>query len=431
MTASKDTATTLAEKLLAVLQAQRGLGKDAYPLTLQRLVELADPQALPEIVAKAIAKKPFKDCVVMACKKNLAGLIALAEDIEQLVTSPRLLESALQTLCTLASPLWPLGKVKDAIENVKLRKPFVDAITRQIRDNALPATVGVRMEKNKPLLFLTRIPPPAPPPPPRKPDEVLAENLLQVIDAQRRLGGSAYPLSLRRLRELTDAGATDSLVKKALAHPNLKSRMILVEAKNPETPVALVEDRDQLASSCAMLEFLLRKKRSATEQAFSGDKLLTNKAPFFELFMAALKRQLEADSLPPTIGWMWVGKKKHLFFLEDVHRGPHATEPVSAPASNPTPVPPAASVDFGRAFDDAFNQIDRQKGAHNFVSLMELRRVLPLPRERFDAELRQLRVAGRYTLSAAEGRHGISSEERAAGIIEDGSLLLYVSRKTP
>ena len=49
----------------------------------------------------------------------------------------------------------------------------------------------------------------------------------------------------------------------------------------------------------------------------------------------------------------------------------------------------------------------------------------------FNAELRKLRVAGRYTLSAAEGRHGISPEEHAAGIVEDGSLLLYVSRKAP
>jgi hypothetical protein len=40
-----------------------------------------------------------------------------------------------------------------------------------------------------------------------------------------------------------------------------------------------------------------------------------------------------------------------------------------------------------------------------------------------------LRRAGRYTLSTAEGRHGLSPEEREAGIHEDGATLLYVSRK--
>jgi hypothetical protein len=40
-----------------------------------------------------------------------------------------------------------------------------------------------------------------------------------------------------------------------------------------------------------------------------------------------------------------------------------------------------------------------------------------------------VRRQGRYSLSAAEGRHGISPEERDAGIIEDGSLLLFASCK--
>ena len=38
---------------------------------------------------------------------------------------------------------------------------------------------------------------------------------------------------------------------------------------------------------------------------------------------------------------------------------------------------------------------------------------------------------GRYGLSAAEGRHGLSRQEHDAAIMEDGALLLYVSRKIP
>jgi hypothetical protein len=55
---------------------------------------------------------------------------------------------------------------------------------------------------------------------------------------------------------------------------------------------------------------------------------------------------------------------------------------------------------------------------------------VPVDRAAFDTGLHQLRVAGRYSLSAAEGRHGLSPEEREAGITEDGTLLLYVSRRT-
>jgi hypothetical protein len=68
-------------------------------------------------------------------------------------------------------------------------------------------------------------------------------------------------------------------------------------------------------------------------------------------------------------------------------------------------------------------------GGHNFVSLAELRAALPMPRDLFDRGLQQLRSAGSYGLSSAEGRHGLTAEEQAAAIVEDGTLLLYVSRK--
>jgi hypothetical protein len=59
---------------------------------------------------------------------------------------------------------------------------------------------------------------------------------------------------------------------------------------------------------------------------------------------------------------------------------------------------------------------------------VDLRRALPVDRRTFDTGLEDLRRTGRYILSAAEGRHGISAEEQEAGIHEYGSLLLYVSR---
>src|SRR5437764_1078579 len=83
MAASKDAATAVAEKLLLVLEAQRSLGKDAYPLTLEQLVDLADLQSSPELVGKALAKKTFKDRVAITSKSSPNGLIALAEDVEQ------------------------------------------------------------------------------------------------------------------------------------------------------------------------------------------------------------------------------------------------------------------------------------------------------------------------------------------------------------
>ncbi len=82
-------------------------------------------------------------------------------------------------------------------------------------------------------------------------------------------------------------------------------------------------------------------------------------------------------------------------------------------------------------FTDAFEALDRQAGDHNFVSLVDLRKALPeCPRDSFDKLLRWLRREQRYTLSSAQSKHGITAEEREAGIEEAGSFLLHVSRRT-
>jgi hypothetical protein len=92
---------------------------------------------------------------------------------------------------------------------------------------------------------------------------------------------------------------------------------------------------------------------------------------------------------------------------------------------------PQPVADFAQRFEEAFARLDRERGGHNLVSLVALRQAMGEERAAFDAGLRELRREGRYSLSAAEGRHGISPEEREAGVVEDGSLLLFASRKGP
>ncbi len=102
----------------------------------------------------------------------------------------------------------------------------------------------------------------------------------------------------------------------------------------------------------------------------------------------------------------------------------HATRPLETGATG------GATEEFDARFDAVFEALDRQKGRHNLVSLVDLRRALNgVTRAEFDRALHALRRAGRYGLSAAESVHGIQPEDRAAGILEGGSLLLHVSRK--
>jgi hypothetical protein len=259
--------------------------------------------------------------------------------------------------------------------------------------------------------------------------QLLAERMLQVLHEQRHLGADAYPLSVKRLAELADAQASTVHICKALRKRFFRQQAALVHIKNTEAPIALADDVNLLAGDRKALEFALQLARTPATQAFSVSQLkakLTGK--FQKSFQTAVNGQIDQGTLPPTVGWITISRSKKLFLLADVHTSSQATQQPTPAVSEPAPAQPTNGV---ASFEEAFLQLDRQRGGHNFVNLIDLRRAWPVNREQFDAELRQQRLAGRYSLSAAEGRHGISPEEQAAGILEDGALLLYVSRKSP
>jgi hypothetical protein len=79
----------------------------------------------------------------------------------------------------------------------------------------------------------------------------------------------------------------------------------------------------------------------------------------------------------------------------------------------------------------AYEQLNARasRWARDFISLVDLRREAHLGRSEFDGAITDLRRRGVLSLSAAEGRHGISEEERQAGIREEGSLLLFATRR--
>ena len=147
-----DLIAELAGKLLAALQQQRQSGSD-YPLTVAHLAALADPQATPEQVLKALAKKPFAARWLLASKKDTNSPIVLAEDGERLAASPLLLEYALGLVCSADKPLHPPTKAVGKVDKT-LRPAFQAALARQIADNTLPATVGVALVRGKPQLYL-------------------------------------------------------------------------------------------------------------------------------------------------------------------------------------------------------------------------------------------------------------------------------------
>jgi hypothetical protein len=422
MSRTKAGTPELAAQMLRVLEVQRSLGGASYPLTLKRLAELTDPAAAPALVLKAAARKEFAERVAVVNKKNLDTPLALVEDLEQFASSGLLLEFVLDAICTPAQPGCPVSKLKTKVP-AALKGPFEQAVRRQIREQTLPATVGFVQVQRTGYLYLQRLPykPPA---------LALAERLLDVLE-RRGSDGTPYPLLVTQLVELADPQAPAALVKKALAEEVFQQRALGALAKlSPESPVALAADLEQLADSPLVLETLLRAARTANSHAFPVTAWRRKVAPrLWPVFQESLRRRTEAGELPPSVCWVLFSKKLHYFLREDLQAGRTVKESLSVPPHELEEVPREAPADFEHQFDAAFDRLDRAKGAHNFVSLLDLRRALPLDRAAFDAGLNRLRFAQRYVVSAAEGRHGLSPEEREAGITEDGTLLLYVSRR--
>lgn len=427
MAKAKDAVTELAEKLVRALEAQRARGDGAYPLTLKRLGELADSQATSEQLRKALGKKPCKERVVVGQKKNDAAPAALAEDADRLAGSTMLLEFVLEQVCTAEKPVVSLASAKAKVDG-KLRPMFEREVNRRAADDTLPSSVGSVTVRGKPHLYLRRMPPP---PPPKKPEVELAEKLTRALESQRLLGADAYPCRLDRLLDQADPQAPPRVVTRALKE--FEKGAVLACKGRRDTLVALADDAGRLASSARLLEALLAVAKTEATQAFTADELKKKLTPSLrEPFAAATAAGREEGTLPPTVGCVKVKNKPLFFLLGDatVSRVVVAPQPQPSRGAVPAPVAPPPT-DFARTFAEAFDRLDRRDGGFNFVNLRDLRRELPADRETFDAELHRLRAAGRYSLSAAEGRHGVSPEERQAGIDEGGALLLFVSRKTP
>lgn len=401
----------LAQKLQTTLEHQRQ--SSDYPLTVQRLAALADPQATPEQITKALNKKPFAAQWIVADKKDNLSPISLAADREQLAASPLLLEFALGRLCRPETPLHTPAKVVGKVEKA-LRPAFQAALERAAAENRVPSTVGIVWVKKKPLFYLQQFPPLPPPPPKKKPAEELSEKLVRILTEQR--DGEDYPLPLDRLYERADATATATVRKQALGKEPFRSQALLALPKAADSLVALVEDRVRLLASPRLLHGILTRTRTPENQILSPADLVKKLPKNLQIdFRAILQRHIGERGLPEGVGLLFSKKKPLLFLLAELD--------IVAPP------PPPPHVDFSRLFEEAFARLDRERGGHNHVSLVELRRAVPMARSAFDAGLQELRRAGRYSLSAAEGRHGIGDEERENGITEDGSLLLFVSRR--
>lgn len=403
----------LGEEVLGRLRQRRNSGT-GYPTALVSLV----PDTPAESLAKLAADKTFRSRVIQSIPGNIEAPLVLAGDEAILVNSPVLLDHAVGLLSTPEAPLHPLARIAARLDR-PLRPAFESAVAQQIAEGRLPSTLAAHDVKGKPHLRLARHELPTPPPPP---EQRLASQLLDLLSAARSNG--TYPLPLARLIAQSGHEVTEKVVKSALAHETFRTQAIQAIPRDVESLVALASDTDQLASDPRLLGTTLRTARTNENQAIALTDLGKKLVPDLQAsFTTRVEQQIKERGLPSDVGCLLIKTKPYLFLMSDLGAiAPIPEEPIPE-ESHPGPRP----LDFTRMFDEAFHKLDQS--GHNLVSLVRLREELPVERDTFDHELAELRRKGRYSLQEAEGRHGLSVEEREAGIEEYGQLLLYVSRR--
>ncbi len=167
-----------------------------------------------------------------------------------------------------------------------------------------------------------------------KREEVLARRMLKVLESQRRLGGAAYPPTLRRLAQLCDVHGSDARVPKAVAHAILADRALVVakagQKPSLEAPVVLKEDLEESLSPIlpALLRFALSPVITSTKgkqietAAFSQTDVSKRLIPDLrERLEAALERGIAGQDLPPGVAWITVKGAPLLFLAENLRPG--------------------------------------------------------------------------------------------------------------
>ncbi|WP_437755157.1 hypothetical protein [Sorangium sp. So ce1389] len=143
-------------RLLGVLESQRQLGGASYPPTLERLAELTGEK--PAETSKALSHKDAKGRVLLSRaaggkKKPAPGttLVLLADDLQAVAQSDRLLELQLQSARKADAPAVDLAQLPKGLLPA-LSRAFKAALEQRLAERRVPRTIGVLTGK-KPLFF--------------------------------------------------------------------------------------------------------------------------------------------------------------------------------------------------------------------------------------------------------------------------------------
>ncbi|XXT18863.1 hypothetical protein WME94_52415 [Sorangium sp. So ce429] len=295
-------------RLLGVLESQKQLGGASYPPTLERLAELTGEK--PAETSKALNHKDAKGRVLLSRaaggkKKPAPGttLVLLAEDLEAVAQSDRLLELQLQSARKADAPAVDLAQLPEDLLPT-LSRAFKAALEQRIAERRVPRTIGVLTGK-KPLFFFLA-------------DAVLPSAGAPALSAATATDGALRPTASNGARDAASNGARDAASNGARdtasnGAPDAASHGARASASNGAAKPPPDPSRDATPAAAPAVSFADRFDAafSALDRDAGGHNYVTLRAlraalpdvprAVFDAELAALRRQ-RRYSLDPSDG---------------------------------------------------------------------------------------------------------------------------------
>lgn len=406
---------------------------EQFPLTGEVLAHQVGSEWA--VVQKRLSTKPLKDEIAAVSLKEPHFSLALAVDAQRFFAHSRTLRDFAALIAkkrqTSNKPLSAIASkfVTDAAVPTKLKPILAGVIDQQIQSDQLH-------ESLRPLIEVKR------------PKHTPAQLSATLWEAFQSLVASSDAVLVTEAAWLRHAGLnlTSKECVALLKHPPLAGNLVPCKATFDGKQV-LYATATTIASVDAKLldhAFALAIKlsqsgaRSKPSLGFTAQKLadaiLKDKA-VQQSFVDGIWSRLEKGTLASAYASLFYEGQRILFRRSDlVPQIPESAKAEMVANEKPhTDVSASKSAGdtFANDFDSAFRELDAKSGRRNFVKVYELRQALSqYSRAAFDAGLKQLRLANRYTMDSVFGASASLTEaERAAGIQEGQSLLVYVSRR--
>jgi hypothetical protein len=309
----------LAGRLLDALKQLKSAGVSRYPASFADLVKRAEILQTDPLLPEALALPDFTAAAMLVAGQLPDGWLCLRSDAENVVRTEGFLKRLLHAGCSESHPEQKLSFVARLIVK-DLQSSFMEVwrthfdLQRKFEFMEMTA-IGSR-ERVDLILRDARFP---------RPEKVLSEQLVRTLERRRSDQSGAEPLTWTQLAEQTRSGADAALLQKALIAEPFCSRVLVALPCQSESPVALNEDLDRLASSAGLLDAVLSQLISDDTSAVPLEKLTglrTLHSSVRAAFETSLKTHLETKQLPPGFGAVRQAGKWLLFRLQDAMWNP-------------------------------------------------------------------------------------------------------------